>query len=93
MTVLYINGRVAEPHKATKSPNLGSRTVLTDSHWEYVSLWLRREKSQMLYCTGYKLIHSHKQLKVCLYPQPPTSLLLIYERHKGTSICEVSTFR
>lgn len=44
MTVLYINGRVAEPHKATKSPNLGSRTVLTDSHWEYVSLWLRREK-------------------------------------------------
>lgn len=43
MTTLRINGRDVGPHKASKSPTLGARTVLTNSHWEYVSLWLRRE--------------------------------------------------
>lgn len=43
MPILRINGRDAGPHKATISPNLGARTVLTNSHWEYVALWLRRE--------------------------------------------------
>lgn len=42
MPTLRINGRDVKPHKATVGPNLGARTVLTDSHWEYVSLWLRR---------------------------------------------------
>jgi YaaC-like protein len=40
---LRIMGRDVKPHKATTGPSLGARTVLTDSHWEYVSLWLRRE--------------------------------------------------
>ncbi|MBN6110582.1 YaaC family protein [Xanthomonas bonasiae] len=44
MKTLRINGRDVKPHKATVSPNLGARTVLTDSHWEYISLWLRRAK-------------------------------------------------
>jgi hypothetical protein len=44
MTTLRVNGRDAGPHKATISPSLGARTVLTNSHWEYVSLWLRREQ-------------------------------------------------
>lgn len=43
MTVLRINSRDVGPHKATTRPNLGARTVLTNSHWEYVTLWLRRE--------------------------------------------------
>lgn len=43
MTVVRIKSRDARPHKATTSPDLGARTVLTNSHWEYVSLWLRRE--------------------------------------------------
>lgn len=43
MPTLRINGRDVSPHKATVSPNLGARTVLTNSHWEYVALWLRRE--------------------------------------------------
>ena len=43
MTALRINDRDVKPHKATLSPNLGARTVLTNSHWEYVTLWLRRE--------------------------------------------------
>jgi hypothetical protein len=44
MPALRINDRDVGPHKATKVPNLGARTVLTNSHWEYVSLWLRRER-------------------------------------------------
>ena len=38
-----IAGREVKPHKATTSPQLGTRTVLTNSHWEYVSLWLKRQ--------------------------------------------------
>lgn len=44
MPTLQVNGRDAGPHKATINPSLGSRTVLTNSHWEYVALWLRRER-------------------------------------------------
>lgn len=44
MPTLSINGRDVGPHKATVSPNLSARKVLTNSHWEYVDLWLRREK-------------------------------------------------
>jgi len=44
MPTLRINDRDVGPHKATMSPNLCARTVLTNSHWEYVSLWLRRER-------------------------------------------------
>jgi hypothetical protein len=44
MPVLRINDRDVGPHKATTTPKLGARTVLTNSHWEYVALWLRRER-------------------------------------------------
>lgn len=37
-----LHGREVRPHKATRSPEFGSRTVLTNSAWEYVSLWLQR---------------------------------------------------
>jgi len=40
---IRIGGRDLRPHKATVNPRLGSRTVLSNSHWEYVALWLRRE--------------------------------------------------
>lgn len=43
MPALRLNDRDVKPHKATTNPNLGARTVLTNSHWEYVALWLRRE--------------------------------------------------
>ena len=39
---IKLNGRRVGPHKATRSPALGSRTVLTNSPWEYVALWLQR---------------------------------------------------
>lgn len=44
MPSVQINGRDLSPHKATTRPDLGARTVLTNSHWEYVALWLRRER-------------------------------------------------
>lgn len=44
MTTIRLNGRNVKPHKATTNPDLAARTVLTNSHWEYVSLWLRRSK-------------------------------------------------
>lgn len=40
MQVLQIKGRDVSLHKATTNPCLGARTVLTNSHWEYVTLWL-----------------------------------------------------
>lgn len=40
---IRIHGRELKPHKATVNPRLGTRTVLTNSHWEYVTLWLKRE--------------------------------------------------
>ncbi|MBX3114157.1 MAG: hypothetical protein KF836_06285 [Fimbriimonadaceae bacterium] len=46
MAMLRINDRDIGLHKATISPILGSRTVLTNSHWEYVALWLRREHKE-----------------------------------------------
>ncbi|MBB4227976.1 YaaC family protein [Rhizobium mongolense] len=39
-----LKGKVCRPHKAAIAPILDSRTVLTDSHWQFVELWLTREK-------------------------------------------------
>jgi hypothetical protein len=39
---IKLHGRHVKPHKATRSAEFGSRTVLTNSPWEYVSLWLQR---------------------------------------------------
>lgn len=43
---ITIQGRELKPHKATTSAQLGAKTVLTSSHWEYVSLWLKREHKE-----------------------------------------------
>lgn len=43
-------GRELRVHKAAVSPRLSVRTVLTNSPWDFVSLWLRREqKSDALF--------------------------------------------
>lgn len=39
---IRLNGRELKPHKATRSPEFGSLTVLTNSPWDYVALWLQR---------------------------------------------------
>jgi hypothetical protein len=45
-----LNGRDLKLHKATVSPELGTRTVLTNSPWDFVALWLQRNgKSDALF--------------------------------------------
>lgn len=41
-----INGRDLRPHKAVVTPLMGARTVLTNSPWGFVSLWLKRERKE-----------------------------------------------
>jgi hypothetical protein len=41
---LRLNGRPVKPHKCVVSPLLGTRTVLTNSPWGFVALWLKRER-------------------------------------------------
>lgn len=41
---IQLSGRELKPHKAIISPLLGTRIVLTDSPWRFVSLWLKRKK-------------------------------------------------
>jgi len=43
LPTIKLNNRDLKPHKATQSPEFGSQTVLTNSPWEYVSLWLQRK--------------------------------------------------
>ena len=43
---IKLHTREIKPHKATSSAEFGSRTVLTNSPWEYVSLWLKRKDAQ-----------------------------------------------
>lgn len=38
------SGRILGPHKAILSAKFDARTVLTNTPWEFVSLWLKREK-------------------------------------------------
>lgn len=42
---IIINGKACELMKAVKSTKYGSKTVLTDSCWEYVSLFLKRQST------------------------------------------------
>ena len=41
---LKLNGREVAPRKAIMSPAFGAKTVLSNSPWTYVALWLKREK-------------------------------------------------
>lgn len=42
MRDLKINSKIVTPHKAIISPNFKSKTVLTNTPWDYVDLWLKR---------------------------------------------------
>lgn len=44
LETIKLHGRDVKPHKATQGADFGARTVLTNSPWEYVSLWLQRSK-------------------------------------------------
>ncbi|MGB8453238.1 MAG: YaaC family protein [Anaerocolumna sp.] len=42
---LCINNKPCELMKATKNPKYGNRTILTESSWEYVALYLKRQST------------------------------------------------
>lgn len=47
---IILNKKTMKPNKASISPFLGTRNVLTNSHWDFVELWLKREgKSEALF--------------------------------------------
>ena len=44
VTPINLKGRELRPHKSIIEPLLGARTVLTNSPWTFVALWLKRAK-------------------------------------------------
>jgi hypothetical protein len=46
---VFSKGRALKVPKAAVAPRLGVRTVLTNSPWDFVSLWLRREQRSEAY--------------------------------------------
>ena len=44
LQLIKIKGKEITPQKSIKSPIIGSKNVLTNSRWEFVELWLRKEK-------------------------------------------------
>ncbi|HMV08073.1 MAG TPA: YaaC family protein [Cyclobacteriaceae bacterium] len=43
---IKLNGKSIKPHKAIISPILNSKNVLTNAPWDFVDLWLRKEKQE-----------------------------------------------
>lgn len=41
---IKINGKIITLQKAINNPLLGSKNVLTNSRWEFVELWMKKEK-------------------------------------------------
>lgn len=46
LQAIKVSGRDVQPHKCVKSPNFTSRTVLTNSPWQFVELWLKRHRKK-----------------------------------------------
>lgn len=50
---IKVSGRDVQPHKCVKAPNFTSWTVLTNSPWQFVELWLKRNgKKEALFFWG-----------------------------------------
>ena len=43
---IKLASRLVKPHKAIISPDLLARNVLTNSHWDFVELWLRKKRKK-----------------------------------------------
>lgn len=53
LQTIKIGGREAQPHKCIRSSDFNSRTVLTRNPWQFVELWLKRErKTEALFYWG-----------------------------------------
>ncbi|WP_433762967.1 YaaC family protein [Brucella anthropi] len=93
-----VKGKVCRPHKSAVSPTLDSRTVLTESHWQFVELWLTRERQTdaLLYWRQAREFHAAaKGLSAQASPLPLyycylnaakcllTSKGIAYDQHHG----------
>ena len=79
-----LHGREVKPHKATRSPEFGSRTVLTNSAWEYVSLWLQRSNLQnalFLLVASTRVLDGITKPANCI--SAASSLLRVHECDQG----------
>ncbi len=53
---ISIKGKNIKIPKAINNPNIGERTVLTSSPWDFVSLWLKKQTIIMHYFIGNKQV-------------------------------------
>ena len=69
------HGRAIRPHKAVVGPILGERTVLTNSPWTFVALWLKRKHANraLFYWQQAREFH-----KVAQGLPPQSAPLLLY---------------
>lgn len=70
-----IRGRAAKPHKTVMQPILGERTVLTNSPWTFVALWLKRKHDEKAL---FYWEQAHEFYKVAQGLPPQSAPLLLY---------------
>ena len=47
IVTIKLKGKMIKPHKSVVSPALSSRNVLTNSPWDFVDLWLKKENKRV----------------------------------------------
>ena len=80
IAALKLKQREIGPHKAIVAPLLSARTVLSNSPWTFVALWLRRNrKHRALFLLGTGTRISQGVCRPTAAFGAPTSLLLLHE--------------
>lgn len=102
------NNKPCELMKAIKSPKYGSKTVLTDSAWEYVALFLKRqstpgssdalfywEQAHSFYCASQSLPDNAKPLTSYYCILNAAKALLRFKNVNDNNLCKhgISTVR
>jgi len=56
---IKLKGKEIRPHKSVVNPELAARNVLTNSPWDFVDLWLKKEKQKnaLFYWTQARVFH------------------------------------
>lgn len=56
---IKLKGKEIRPHKSVVSPELAARNVLTNSPWDFVDLWMKKEKQKyaLFYWTQARVFH------------------------------------
>lgn len=70
-----LHSRALKPHKTVMQPILGERTVLTNSPWTFVALWLKRQRKERAL---FYWQQAHEFYKVAQGLPPQSAPLLLY---------------